>query len=460
MFKFKDNSRVKVFLKNTGTSFIPESFCWTHLVWEMQNRILQENLLDVSNPAIVLCSQLLEWAIEKKAFLIYELDNILKKEVEPQVEALNPPIVINPIDIQYPNLRWFNTINLTGLFDAEFQKKDDEILAHIYYDSNRFTLDPYFASITNSNSLNTQKLRTHFSYNEAMNLTTRYIYQRQNHLLDKRNPDILIIKDDPLRFAFRVNSVHRTQLEKLVRSQLSPVTPFKTSPSCWDFPLGPGVVSKRANIFQNIKPTLATPSLSISTILPKENKSTPFYSLPSYASTVKPSKVPYRSTGYYASTSCPDYYTSISSNKIRPQMTYPKLHSSTNSYNILMKEHNDHPAESSINITAIRRTNSLEPNEELATRENTKMPELQRPNLNKGTPPAATNNLEVRLTNTPTDPKGICLICLEKPRDASLVHLTDMTNHVIACYQCSIDIYKSDKKCPICEKQIYNVIKL
>ena len=221
MFRLRSDSRLQVFLNNTGSNPMPKYFQWMYLVWEMQSRILSLKLLDLTNPIIVICSSLLEWAIQRKSFLIYELERILEQEVEFDTKIKDSPIVLNPIDEMHPNRRWFQTIamSFTGIFDVNFDKRDAEILKVIHGGKVSLVLDPFFALIMNA-SESSSRTNMMFSYNEAWQLTIRYILQRKDHLIDSKSPDIMVLKNDPLRFAFKVNSLHKDQLGKLVRSQL------------------------------------------------------------------------------------------------------------------------------------------------------------------------------------------------------------------------------------------------
>ena len=221
MFRLRHDSRLQIFLNATGLHPMPKYFQWTYLVWEMQTRILSLKLLDLSNPIIVICSSLLEWTIQRKSFLIYELEKILEQEVEFDTKIKDSPILLNPIDEMNPNRRWFQTITMsfTGIFDANFDRRDAEILKVIQEGKASLMLDPFFALIMNA-SENRSRTNMMFSYNEAWQLTIRYIMQRKDHLIDSKSPEIIVLKNDPLRFAFKVNSLHKDQLGKLVRSQL------------------------------------------------------------------------------------------------------------------------------------------------------------------------------------------------------------------------------------------------
>ena len=221
MFKLKDNSRLRVFLDNTGHNQLPNSFPFPILSWEMQTRILTLNLLDHTNPYIVICSAFLEWAIERRAFLICELDQILKQEIEPVGKEKGSSMETNTMGETITNqgLNQDNNMAFTGIFDTEFHTRDTETKRLIYIGKFSFLLSPIFALIINADECGS-RTNMLFSYDEAWKLALRYIHQRREHIVDHKNQNIIILKNDLLRLAFRVNSLHISQLGRLIRSQL------------------------------------------------------------------------------------------------------------------------------------------------------------------------------------------------------------------------------------------------
>ena len=177
MFKLKDNSRLRVFLDNTGHSQLPDSFPFPILFWEMQTRILTLNLLDHANPLIVICSSLLEWAIERRAFQTCELGQILRQEVESVDKAKGLSMnacTMGETDTNQDS-KQDNNMNFTGIFDTEFHTRDTEIKRLIHIGNFSFLLSPIFALIINADECGS-RTNMFFSYDEAWKLAMRYIH--------------------------------------------------------------------------------------------------------------------------------------------------------------------------------------------------------------------------------------------------------------------------------------------
>lgn len=53
---------------------------------------------------------------------------------------------------------------------------------------------------------------------------------------------------------------------------------------------------------------------------------------------------------------------------------------------------------------------------------------------------------------------GMCIICLTQPKDAAFVH--NRLLHVSCCYQCASKVWNKRKRCPVCNSQAKNVLKI
>lgn len=61
-------------------------------------------------------------------------------------------------------------------------------------------------------------------------------------------------------------------------------------------------------------------------------------------------------------------------------------------------------------------------------------------------------------TQTVDSSQGLCLTCLERPRDAAFVHTRCV--HIYCCYGCSVRVWRSTKKCPVCNRKVMNILKV
>jgi len=51
----------------------------------------------------------------------------------------------------------------------------------------------------------------------------------------------------------------------------------------------------------------------------------------------------------------------------------------------------------------------------------------------------------------------LCCVCLDKPRDAALVH--GKTSHQACCYECAQELFERGLPCPCCRQPIAHVVK-
>ncbi|GAB0094075.1 hypothetical protein DMENIID0001_092970 [Sergentomyia squamirostris] len=53
---------------------------------------------------------------------------------------------------------------------------------------------------------------------------------------------------------------------------------------------------------------------------------------------------------------------------------------------------------------------------------------------------------------------GLCIMCLEEPKNGVFVHSNFL--HLCCCYKCAVKVWKKQKRCPICNAKVNNVLKL
>ena len=61
------------------------------------------------------------------------------------------------------------------------------------------------------------------------------------------------------------------------------------------------------------------------------------------------------------------------------------------------------------------------------------------------------------IPRTPGTPH-VCIICMERPRDALLLHAGD-EGHTCTCFRCAQQLVDASMTCPICRQPILRVIK-
>uniref|UniRef100_A0A1L8DTC2 Putative e3 ubiquitin-protein ligase mdm2 n=1 Tax=Nyssomyia neivai TaxID=330878 RepID=A0A1L8DTC2_9DIPT len=53
---------------------------------------------------------------------------------------------------------------------------------------------------------------------------------------------------------------------------------------------------------------------------------------------------------------------------------------------------------------------------------------------------------------------GLCIMCLEEPKNGVFVHSRFL--HLCCCYKCAVKVWNKQKRCPICNSKVKNVLKL
>lgn len=53
---------------------------------------------------------------------------------------------------------------------------------------------------------------------------------------------------------------------------------------------------------------------------------------------------------------------------------------------------------------------------------------------------------------------GMCIICLTQPKNSAFVHNRFL--HVCCCYRCAVKVWNKRKRCPVCNSQAKNVLKM
>ena len=84
-----------------------------------------------------------------------------------------------------------------------------------------FELESKFLEVIQSVS---RKSRKYFTITEVTRLLVKYIYHRQDKIIDLRNPTVALVSEDPLGEAFELQAFHRTQLRSLMLRHMSSTT--------------------------------------------------------------------------------------------------------------------------------------------------------------------------------------------------------------------------------------------
>ena len=60
----------------------------------------------------------------------------------------------------------------------------------------------------------------------------------------------------------------------------------------------------------------------------------------------------------------------------------------------------------------------------------------------------------------PSDENVLCRYCLERPKNAQIVHRNSDTAHWCCCVQCAEDYHARQAGCPVCKAPIERIIRV
>ena len=231
-FEFNPHSELRMLLINkTGVEKNYYSLC--EILTFLKNIIKEEELFDHTNPSIVICSKELERALNCKACHVSEIRDLVMSQITkiPE-EALRKKYAqqINNCKGTQSDTHSHN-LNLGVPRDYQPQPqqqpktriKTANISTTIWTDRHaKFTLTPELLKVFHLVP-GADPLQTIFSYEEVTLLLSRYILLRKRRIFDSRNIKLALVADDPLGNALKVRSFHRSQVNYLLRRQLTPV---------------------------------------------------------------------------------------------------------------------------------------------------------------------------------------------------------------------------------------------
>ena len=229
VFLFKEGSKLKTFLLDKEAIDKDKIYhTLAAIMLALKKIIKDEKLYDENNTKIILCSQELENAIDRKAMHSSEVRNEVIKQL---LIAYNQPYLRNILIGQNWMQRqeeWhpiWNTLHLERIeasHNTILQLTDELNIINSIPAHNRFIPTPNFLKVLHL-APGINKERTTFTFPEITCLLSSYILSKQNEIFDKRDIKIAIVKDDLLGIAFGVKAFHRNQVMSLVSKQLVPV---------------------------------------------------------------------------------------------------------------------------------------------------------------------------------------------------------------------------------------------
>ena len=230
VFLFKEGSKLRTFLLNKGAIDKDKKYLTLAVIMLALKKIIKdERLYDENNTKIILCSQELEEAINRKAMHSSEVRNEVIKQL---LIAYNQPYLRNLLIGQNWMQRqeeWhpiWNTLHLQRIeasHNTILQLTDELNIINSIAAHSKFIPKPNFLKVLHlAPGINREQ--TSFTFSEITRLLSSYILSKREEIFDKRDITIAIVKDDLLGIAFGVKAFHRNQLVSLLSKQLVPVS--------------------------------------------------------------------------------------------------------------------------------------------------------------------------------------------------------------------------------------------
>ena len=229
VFLFKEGSKLRTFLLNKEAIDEDKKYLTLAVIMLALKKIIKdERLYDENNTAIILCSQELENAINRKAMHSSEVRNEVVKQL---LIASKQPSLRNILLGQSWMQRqeeWhpiWNTLHLERIeasHNTILQLTDELNIINSIPAHNKFIPMPDFLKVLHL-APGANRGQATFTFSEIICLFSSYILSKREEIFDKRDIKIAIVRNDPLGIAFGVKAFHRNQVVSLIAKQLVPV---------------------------------------------------------------------------------------------------------------------------------------------------------------------------------------------------------------------------------------------
>ena len=207
--RFRPQAKLKSFLvQKTGAD--KELYFLKDLLIMLKEVIRKEGLYDPGNPSVIICSSELETALERKALHVSQIRELVLDQVVSIDGDLERDTEQTLQDPTIPP----RTLRTASITTSYYTKKKAEF----------FLKADFLKAIRTVSGADQTKII--FTYDEIMKLLSKYILQKKDKLFDHRNPELAIVKDDPIGIIFGVQAFHRSQTSDFVKEQIDPVDPL------------------------------------------------------------------------------------------------------------------------------------------------------------------------------------------------------------------------------------------
>ena len=472
---FKKNAPLHSFLASKVPKEIQlerRDYTLYQVLFALRQVISKEKMFDPNNTTVVICSPLLEQAIDRKSLHVTQFRDLVLDQLETKEDYLG--VEITPPQPQHP---------IAGAGSSQpFDTEGHYWLKPLFLKTLRSIKDKVNESGTIIKGPPPNKFI--FSYRETTTYLSQYILENQNQFFDGRNIKVAHVAGSLLGKAFGLSVFHRSQVTALLRKQL---IPYKPQQQCMILE-NDNVNSNRLN-FQTSNqqtPVTAIPNTNTSETPDVSDTESDFdvyevydeYEPEEYSSDEKlfkneyttdtsdlnedskiPTPIPYEQQ---TDNQSPNHEMNNSSEDNTD--TFDDIHSKI--LKVWKCRTCSQPTQTYIQYCT---TCYKKRKEELPERPNPRKRKHNNSNHNKDvpkrTPTSRANPTPHSRDNTYTkhapdlhpDKSSLCSLCLNKPKDACLIH--GRISHMVSCYQCARKLHKQKKPCPICRRRIEKITR-
>ena len=211
--KFKPNMILEDYITNkTGEK--KEHYSLGEVLRILKQIITKEELYDDNNPSIIMCSKQLEEALDQKALHVTEIRDIVLGQVEvmPDQTQDHWPKTSSP------------QVGVQEHINAGVVTRSASIHRIIKVeDDTPYRLSKGLYEVI-KDMMDKESIKETFTYKEIKALLIKYIELRRKQLFDPRNAKVALVKDHPLGKTFGVQGFHYSQIDRLLRKQLTPAS--------------------------------------------------------------------------------------------------------------------------------------------------------------------------------------------------------------------------------------------
>jgi hypothetical protein len=367
-----------------------------------------------------------------------------------------------------------------------------------------YRLKPNFLEVLRSVEGDHQ-LKTVFSYREVANLLSKYIMKHKDRLIDLRNVKILHLDGDLLGRAFNLRAVHRSQITKMIRTQLLPENEdqqvnglAESEDMDSDTSINSSNDNNRYNAFLEYElPSTSDVSTRISASSNEDSdlQDVCFDSIANNWSCKSPtSEVPntensdsansvWTDSMPYIGLKCPDCDISTSLPfcqecwKKRRYLIPARQNPRKRQRQEKQADKQAHAGQSTPGKSECRDTKAVKIQDKPA-------PGSEQPNQGKAGQDASSKTISLGIASledncmaseghpakaatqeaaatsrlASASAVSICGLCCHRPKDTALVH--GRLAHMYSCYPCAKRIFKQNRTCPVCRRKIEKVTKI